>query len=187
MAEHEHLPSRLFLHGKPIPEYIENHEHISPLSAYVKVLSALFVLTAITYGVSFADLGPASLWVALGVAFVKATLVCMFFMHLKYDDRYHVFVFLSSLLFVGIFFTFTIFDIVSRPRLNEQQDTFFRIDRDADWDERQNLATPPADEVPPAQGDPAAAGEGPESLPDTGPAGDTPGGSGEGQAGVPQP
>lgn len=129
----EHTPTgegRLFLHGKPVDDFIENHEHVSPTSMYVKILGALFVLTALTYAVSFADLGPASLPVAMFVAFIKASLVCLYFMHLKYDDRYHVFVFLSTLLFVGIFFMFTMFDLASRDRLNEQQGTFFLNDYD---------------------------------------------------------
>lgn len=127
------MSTKTFLNGKPIEDVIECHEHVSPMSTYVKVLSALFVLTGLTYAVSFADLGPASLTVAMFVAFVKATLVCMFFMHLKYDDRYHVFVFLSTIIFVAIFFLFTIFDLQSRDRLNEEQGTFFRVEQGGDW------------------------------------------------------
>lgn len=129
------MTTKTFLHGKPIDDVIECHEHVSPMSVYVKVLASLFVLTGLTYAVSFADLGPASLWVAMLVAVAKATLVCMFFMHLKYDDRYHVFVFLSTIIFVAIFFLFTIFDMQSRNRLNEEQGTFFRVNQAADWDE----------------------------------------------------
>ncbi len=142
---------KTYLHGKPVEGVIEVHEHISPASAYVKVLGALFVLTGITYAVSFANLGPASLPVAMFVAVIKATLVCMFFMHLKYDDRYHVFVFLSTIIFVAIFFTFTMFDLTSRPRLNEEQDTFFRVNQGGDWNDAQratNIDKYPAAEVP---------------------------------------
>jgi cytochrome c oxidase subunit 4 len=127
------MSTKTYLHGKPIEDVIECHEHVSPMSTYVKVLGALFVLTGLTYAVSFADLGPASLTVAMIVAFAKATLVCMFFMHLKYDDRYHVFVFLSTVIFVAIFFLFTIFDLNSRDRLNEEQGTFFRVEQGGDW------------------------------------------------------
>ena len=143
--------AKTYLHGKPVEGVSEVHEHISPAINYVKVLAALFVLTAITYAVSFANLGPASLPVALVVAFIKATLVSMYFMHLRYDDRYHVFVFASTMIFVGIFFTFTMFDLHSRPRLNEEQDTFFRIDKGGDWNDAQratNIDKYPAKEVP---------------------------------------
>lgn len=117
---------KVFIAGKPVEGVHEVHEHVSPVSSYVKVFGALLVLTALTYGVSYMDLGNASLPVAMIVAFAKASLVCMYFMHLKYDDRYNVFVFISTILFVGIFFTFTIFDLMQRDAVNPEQDTFFR-------------------------------------------------------------
>ncbi len=120
------MSDKLFLHGKPIEGFEEVHEHISPVSSYMKVFGALLVLTALTYAVSYMNLGAASLAVAMFVAVIKATLVCMYFMHLKYDERYHVFVFLSTILFVGIFFTFTLFDLSSRDEINEEQDSFFQ-------------------------------------------------------------
>lgn len=130
MADHE---THLYLHGKPVEGFVENHEHVSPLSAYYKVFGALMVLTAVTYAVSYMSLGPASLPVAIVVAVIKASLVCAYFMHLKYDDRYHVFVFMSTLVFVAIFFMFTFFDLQSRTKLNDEQGTFFRntYDREA--------------------------------------------------------
>ncbi len=139
------MTTKTFLHGKPIEGVIENHEHVSPESHYAKILGALFVLTGLTYAVSYADLGAASLYVAMAVAFAKAALVCMYFMHLRYDDRYHVFVFLSTVIFVAIFFMFTIFDLQSRPRLNEEQGTFFRIHQGDAFDDaaRAKKAPPP--------------------------------------------
>jgi len=122
--------NKLYLHGKPVEGFEEVHGHISPFKNYIMVFGALMVLTALTYAVSYMSLGTASLPVAMGVAVAKATLVCMFFMHLKYDDRYHVFVFLSSLLFVAIFFTFIIFDLSSRDALTDEQGTFFMQEND---------------------------------------------------------
>lgn len=130
--------SKLYFQGKPIDDFEEVQEHVSPVSAYLKVLAALFVLTALTYAVSFANLGPASLPVAMIVAVTKAALVCAYFMHLRYDNKYHLFVFVSTILFVSIFFTFTLFDLDSRDRLIDQQDTFFRRS-DGDWSDEQRL------------------------------------------------
>lgn len=134
MADHAHAhdapETHLYLHGKPLEDFEECHEHISPKSLYWKVFGALMVLTVLTVLVSYANLGPASLPVAMFVAVIKATLVCAYFMHLKYDDRYHVFVFLSTLIFVGIFFMFTLFDLNSRAKLSEEQGTFFRTNYD---------------------------------------------------------
>ena len=124
--------TKLHLHGKPVEGFVEIHEHISPMSTYMGVFVALLVLTGVTYAVSYMSLGPAALPVAMIVALMKASLVCAYFMHLKYDDRYHVFVFLSTLIFVGIFFTFTMFDLNSRAELNEEQGTFFKNDYDVE-------------------------------------------------------
>lgn len=122
--------TKLHLHGKPIEGFQEVHEHISPIKTYMAVFGALLVLTGLTYAVSYMSLGPASLPVAMLVAVAKASLVCMYFMHLKYDERYHIFVFLSTLIFVGIFFTFTMFDLNARAKLSEEQGTFFMRQHD---------------------------------------------------------
>ena len=111
--------AKVYLNGQPVDHPHEVHEHVSPMTTYNTVIGALFVLTGLTYAVSFADLGPASLTVAMIVAFIKASLVVGYFMHLKYDDRYHLFVFLGTIIFVGIFFGFTIFDLKSRDALND--------------------------------------------------------------------
>lgn len=119
--------SKVYLNGQMVEHPHEVHEHISPVSLYNKIIGMLFVLTALTYAVSFADLGPAGLTVAMIVAFAKASLVVAYFMHLKYDDKYHLFVFLGTILFVGIFFGFTMFDMNARDRLNDEQETFMRV------------------------------------------------------------
>lgn len=137
--------AKVFLNGQPVEHAHESHEHISPMSTYNGVIGALFVLTGLTYAVSYADLGPASLTVAMLVAFIKAALVCAYFMHLKYDDRFHLFVFLGTIIFVGIFFGFTIFDLKSRDALNDEQETFVR------WRDMENEGKPLAvgvDNVP---------------------------------------
>ena len=50
---------------------------------YVAVFAALVVLTLVTVAVSYVDLGPLSVVVALTIAFTKALLVVVFFMHLR--------------------------------------------------------------------------------------------------------
>jgi caa(3)-type oxidase subunit IV len=119
--------SKVYLNGQPVEHPHEVHEHVSPVSLYNKIIGILFVLTGLTYAVSYMDLGSASLTVAMLVAFVKATLVIAYFMHLKYDDKYHLFVFAGTILFVGIFFGFTMYDMDARSRLNDEQETFVRI------------------------------------------------------------
>ncbi len=63
-------------------------EHILPAGMYVTIWIALMILTVVTAGVSFIDLGPFNTVVALVIASVKALLVVLFFMHVKYaSDR----------------------------------------------------------------------------------------------------
>lgn len=100
------------------PHYDGLGHHISPVRLYWVVFGALLVFTGLTYAVSFADLGPAALPVAMLVACIKASLVCVFFMHLKYDERFNVLVFLSSFFFMGVFFAFTMMDVTTRALVN---------------------------------------------------------------------
>ncbi len=99
-------------------------EHVLPVSVYLKVYGALLVLTFLTVQVSLWALGAFSLPVALGVAIVKSGLVVGFFMHLRYDTRFHSLVFFSSFLFLAIFATFTLFDVTTRGDLVEENATF---------------------------------------------------------------
>ena len=58
-----------------------------PLSTYVAVWLVLLVLTAVTVTVAGLDLGQWSVFGAIFIALVKAALVLLFFMHIKYEDR----------------------------------------------------------------------------------------------------
>ena len=72
------------------------------------------VFTAITVGVAFLNLGSFNPVVALGVAAVKATLVILFFMHVKYSSRLTKLTVVLSLFFVVILFAETLMDYASR-------------------------------------------------------------------------
>jgi cytochrome c oxidase subunit 4 len=91
--------------------------YVLPFKLYLKVYGALLVLTYLTVHVSYMSLGTMSLPTAMMVAVVKAGLVVGFFMHLKYDVRFNSFVFFSSILFVVIFFSFTMLDLTTRGAL----------------------------------------------------------------------
>ena len=58
--------------------------HVSPKSIYYVIFGALMVLTAVTVAVAFINLGSLNFPVAIGIAITKATLVILFFMHVKY-------------------------------------------------------------------------------------------------------
>ena len=114
----------------------EHHDglghHISPLPTYFMVYGALLVLTVLTVLVSYAELPPAqSIPAAMAVASVKATLVAAWFMHLKYDKRFNIFIFLAALWFMATFFVFTLFDLTSRGLVSESSNHYeYRIDQE---------------------------------------------------------
>ncbi len=64
-----------------------NHEHHTPVRTYLVVFAILVVLLVATIGVSFLPLGRFALVVALAIAFCKAVVVALYFMHLKFDNR----------------------------------------------------------------------------------------------------
>lgn len=94
----------------------EGHEqahvgHVVPLPVLVATLGALLVLTVLTVGVTYFDLGPFNIWIALAVAVIKAALVVSIFMHLKYDKPFNAIILVVSfalvMLFIGIALTDT--------------------------------------------------------------------------------
>lgn len=98
-------------------------EHISSMGTYLTIFGLLLILTILTFAVSYAELpGSWSIIAALGVATVKAILVAGWFMHLKYDTRFNLMVFLSAFWFMAVFFSFTLTDLGSRGLLSPQLD-----------------------------------------------------------------
>ena len=90
-------------------------EHIVPPRVYVGVFATLLVMTATTTAVSFVDLGPWNTVAALAIAFFKATLVVLFFMHVKYSGRLTKLVIAGGLLWLAIMLALTLSDFMSRP------------------------------------------------------------------------
>ena len=94
----------------------ENHteNHIVSFSLYTKVLSTLLVLTVLTVLVAQMDFGVFNVLIAMGIASVKAVLVLLFFMHLKYDNKLFPVIFFTGVFFLAILFLFCEFDIITR-------------------------------------------------------------------------
>ena len=98
-----------------------SYHHILPLSVYLKVGMALLGLTFVTVWISFYNFGPLNLVVAMSVAAVKASLVALYFMHLKYDNKLYLVIFLSSLLFLATFIILTMFDTLRRGDIDQMK------------------------------------------------------------------
>jgi cytochrome c oxidase subunit IV len=71
--------------------------HVVPVKIYIAVFLTLVALTWVTTGVSTIDLGRLNIFVALSIAIVKASLVLLFFMHVKYGTRLTKMIVLSGL------------------------------------------------------------------------------------------
>jgi cytochrome c oxidase subunit IV len=89
-------------------------EHVVPTKVYFRVFAALLVLTATTTAISFLDLGPWNTVAALAIAFFKATLVVLFFMHVKYSPRLTQIVIAGGLFWLAILLALTLSDFLSR-------------------------------------------------------------------------
>jgi cytochrome c oxidase subunit 4 len=89
-------------------------EHVVPLRTYYAVFATLIVLTAVTAGVAFVDLGLFNPVVALTIAIAKATLVVLFFMHARYSSYLIWIVGGAALFWLGILFVLTLSDYLTR-------------------------------------------------------------------------
>ncbi len=98
---------------------MSDSHHIIPFRTLLKVFLSLIGLTAITVLVSFLPLGPLDMPVAIAIAVVKASLVVLYFMALKYDKPVNTLTFSVGTLFVVVFITFTLFDTAFRGDLGD--------------------------------------------------------------------
>ncbi len=97
------------------------HAHVSSVKFYIAILATLMFFTLLTVGVASVHLGPLNLAVAVVIASIKATLVIMFFMHLKYDNKFNATIVVCSLMFIGVFFAYTMNDTDTRAELDDAQ------------------------------------------------------------------
>jgi cytochrome c oxidase subunit IV len=88
--------------------------HVVPVKIYVAVFSALVFFTLSTVAAAFVDMGPFNNVVMIGIAILKASLVVLFFMHVKYSTRMIPLVAVGGVFFLLILFAITMSDYMSR-------------------------------------------------------------------------
>jgi len=96
-----------------------SEHHILPLKVYFNVAGALFVFTILTVLVTMVNLEPFNVVIAMIIAGVKATLVALYFMHLKYDNKLYTLIFIGSLAFLAVFVIITMYDTQRRGDIYE--------------------------------------------------------------------
>src|SRR3989442_6489931 len=92
-------------------------EHIVPVRVYYTVFGILALCTYLTWQVAVFDLGALNTIVALVIAVFKATLVVLFFMHVRYSTRLTWAVIVGSVFWLGILLALTLSDYLTRPWL----------------------------------------------------------------------
>jgi cytochrome c oxidase subunit 4 len=95
-------------------DHAHTHGHISPISVYVGIFGALMVLTGLTVFAAYVNLGAFNFLVALAIAVLKATLVILFFMHVKYSSHLTKLTVAVGIFFLFILLALTMVDYVSR-------------------------------------------------------------------------
>jgi cytochrome c oxidase subunit 4 len=82
------------------------------------IFLALMAGTALTVWAGFRDFpGPLNVIIALTIASIKATLVVLYFMHLRYSKRLVWIIFGSALFWMGLLFALTFSDYWTRQWL----------------------------------------------------------------------
>ena len=113
MAEALHQPTPAenpALAGAHIDEH-EAHVHVVPPWILLSVFGVLLLLTFATVAVTWVDLGrTANVWIALVIASVKAALVAMYFMHLRWDSPFNSVILIAAMFFVALLIGIIVLD-----------------------------------------------------------------------------
>ena len=92
-------------------------EHIVPKRVYILVFAVLIAFTVLTTAVAYVDLGPLNTVVALAIAVCKASLVVLFFMHLKYSPGMTRIALAAAVGWLAILLALTLCDVHTRQWL----------------------------------------------------------------------
>ena len=98
----------------PTLEDTHVEHHIVGPKTYALILLALLALTALTTGIAFVDMGIFNPIVAIGIAVIKATLVILFFMHVKYSSHLVKLTVCAGIFTFLVLITMTLTDYISR-------------------------------------------------------------------------
>jgi cytochrome c oxidase subunit 4 len=89
-------------------------EHIVPTRIYYTIFGILMLCTGLTVAIAFVDLGAMNIVAALTIAAFKATIVVLFFMHVKYSTRLTWAVVVGGIFWLGILLALTLADYLTR-------------------------------------------------------------------------
>lgn len=102
-------------HSEQLNNEPTHHEqHIVSPRVYLVIFGSLLCFTALTVAASYAELGVFNAVVALGIACIKAVLVILFFMHIKYSSRLTKLTVAAGIFTFFVLITMTMTDYISR-------------------------------------------------------------------------
>lgn len=91
-----------------------NSSPMPSVKHYALIAAALFALLALTIGAAFLHLGPLNTPVALLLALLKATLIILFFMHVRRSSPLTRLFAVAGFFWLGILFVLTLGDYLTR-------------------------------------------------------------------------
>lgn len=99
----------------------DNGTHVLPLKVYLLIFGTLLALTGLTVQVAYVDLGFLNTIVALGIATFKASLVVLYFMHLRYAGSLPKLFWVAGLLWLVILLGFAMSDYLTRQWIEQPE------------------------------------------------------------------
>jgi len=88
--------------------------HVVPKKVYYVIFGTLMMLTGVTVAAAYVDLGPMNVVVAIVIACVKALIVVLYFMHVKFGTRLVKLTVIAGLYWMGILLALTLSDYLTR-------------------------------------------------------------------------
>ena len=88
--------------------------HVVPKRVYFVIFAILLTLTFLTVFSAFKNLGEMNAVVAVGIAILKATLVILYFMHVRYSSRLTWVIVIAGFSFLAILLALTLADYLTR-------------------------------------------------------------------------
>jgi cytochrome c oxidase subunit 4 len=92
----------------------EHRHHVVPVPVYLAVFAALCAGTVLTVAAAGHDFGAFNTPIALGIAATKATLVILYFMHVRYSPRLVTLMVSAGFAFLALLILFIMSDYASR-------------------------------------------------------------------------
>jgi cytochrome c oxidase subunit 4 len=89
-------------------------EHVVPIRTYLIIFTTLLVMTALTTAVAYVNLGPLNVVVMLLIAFFKASLVILYFMHVRFTGRLTQIAAVSGFAWLALLIGLTLSDVLTR-------------------------------------------------------------------------